>query len=87
MEHIVKSRFSIKCRPNCDTKLRPNFDTGGVSKFGRSFDQTSTPTSFNIYVFSIKTRISVSEESVIYFEGWLTTILYFFEQELIFMSN
>ena len=49
----------IKCLPNCDTKLqpnfdqtwgvevwsefRPNFDTGG-SKFGRNFDQTSTPT-------------------------------------------
>ena len=31
----------IKCLPNCDTKLRPNFDTGGVdvwSNFRPNFD-------------------------------------------------
>ena len=41
MKHIVKSRFSIKCRPNFDTKLRPNFDqtsTPSVSKFGQIVD-------------------------------------------------
>ena len=52
MNHAVNVRMSTKLRyqtaiPNfgqTSSKLRPNFDAGvGVSRFGRSSDQTSTP--------------------------------------------
>ena len=49
MSTKLRHQTSPKLRPNFDqtsTKLRPSFDqtsTLGVSKFGRNFDQTSTP--------------------------------------------
>ena len=67
--HFIKFTMYVI---DMSSKLRPNFDTGGVevwpkfdrslievwskfrhwgSKFGRHVDQTSTPTSFNIYQF------------------------------------
>ena len=57
MSTKLRHQTSTKLRPNFDTwgvevwsNFRPNFDTGG-SKFGRNFDQTSTPHRSN-YIIS-----------------------------------
>ena len=60
-QSVVRSVFETS------TKLRPNFDqtsTPQVSKFGRSFDQTLTPTSFKIDVVVQTNQLFVSNKYI-----------------------
>ena len=75
MKHIVKSRFPIQCRPNFNTKLRPNFyqiSTPPVSKFALNVYQTSTNLRHSgVEVWSNCGYVLVKIAAILYSKLWV----------------